>query len=340
MDWEIPSDWSRIRTVDCHTAGEPFRVILEGFPQPQGDTILARRRYLQEHHEPLRKALMWEPRGHPDMYGCLLTPPVDPTADLGVLFMHNEGYSTMCGHGIIGLVKVALECGLIPMEGKRPRLRIETPAGLVEATAIVEDGTVVRVRFANVPSFVLLYDEVAAVPGIGQLRYDVAFGGAFYAFVDAQQTGADLGPEGHRQLIQRGMAIKRAVMDAGGIEHPFEEDLSFLYGTIFVGPARLQGRHSRNVCIFADGQVDRCPTGTGVSCRLALLHARGELGVGQWIEIESLLGTTFRGRILERTTFGPHEAVIPEVEGSAYITGRHEFLIDPRDPLGDGFLLR
>lgn len=340
MDWKPPTELRRIRTIDCHTAGEPFRVILDGFPDPPGETILERRRYLQQHHEAFRKALMWEPRGHPDMYGCLLTTPVDSQADLGVLFMHNEGYSTMCGHGIIGLVKVAVECGLVPATGDETSIAIETPAGLVRAIALMENGEVQRVRFVNVPSFVLFREAEVEVPTLGRLSYDVAFGGAFYAYVDAESAGVELDPEGYRQLIERGTAIKHAVMAAQPIEHPFEEELSFLYGTIFVGPARRRELHSRNVCIFADGQVDRCPTGTGVSGRLALHHARGEIAVGEWIEIESLLGTTFRGRILKTSSFGPYPAVVPEVEGAAHITGRHEFLIDPQDPLREGFLLR
>jgi len=340
MSWSPPPSWLRITTVDAHTAGEPFRVVTGGVPALPGETILARRRYAREHLDHLRRALMWEPRGHADMYGCLLTPPVTPGADLGVLFIHNEGYSSMCGHGIIGLATVVLEIGLLTIVPPETTVRIDSPAGLVTARARVEHGHVTAVRFENVPSFVLALDERVEVPGLGPVRYDLAFGGAFYAFVDAADVGLSCTPEDFRRLIDAGTRIKRAVQAARPVPHPFEEDLSFLYGTIFIDPPARAGSHSRNVCVFAEGEVDRSPTGTGVSARLAIHHARGDIGAGEPMTIESLIGTTFTGRVVRTTTFGPHPAVIPEVEGSAFITGRHEFLIDPGDPLKDGFLLR
>jgi proline racemase len=338
--WEPPQEWLKITTIDAHTAGEPFRVITGGYPELPGETILARRRYAKENLDHLRTALMWEPRGHADMYGCIVTPPVSPEADIGILFMHNEGYSTMCGHGIIGMATVALETGLLPMRTPETTIKMDTPAGLVTAHARVQDGRVGSVTFHNVPSFVLAHDQVVDVPGLGQVRYDIAFGGAFYAFVQAEEVGLNCTPDHFRPLIEKGMAIKQAIMASRPIPHPFEEDLSFLYGTIFIEPPLGQGAHSRNVCIFAEGEVDRCPTGTGVSARLAIHHARGEVSPGEPMVVESILGTRFSGRILETTTFGPYPAVIPEVEGSAYITGRNEWLIDPADPLRHGFILR
>lgn len=338
--WTPPADWLKITTVDAHTEGEPFRVITGGFPDLPGATILEKRRYAKEKLDHLRTALMWEPRGHADMYGCLVTPPVTPGADIGILFMHNEGFSTMCGHGIIGIATVALETGMLPASEPETTLRIDTPAGLVTAHAVVAGGQVQRVRFQNVPSFVLALDEVVDVPGLGQVRYDLAFGGAFYAYVQAGDVGLTCTPEDYRPLIEKGMAIKRAVMAARPIPHPFEADLSFLYGVIFVGPALAEGGHSRNVCVFAEGEVDRSPTGTGVSGRLALHHACGEIGINQPLMIESIIGSRFTGRVLDTTTFGPYPAVIPEIEGTAHLTGRHEFLIDPEDPLRAGFMLR
>lgn len=338
--WTPPEDWVSITTIDAHTAGEPFRVITGGYPDVRGDTMLARRRYAQENLDHLRTALMWEPRGHADMYGCIVTPPVSPGADIGVLFMHNEGYSTMCGHGIIGIAKVALETGLLPMVAPETVVKIDSPAGLVTAHARVEAGQVRSVRFRNVPSFVLALDETVDVPGLGRVGYDLAFGGAFYAYVQAADLGLSCRPDDVRALIEQGRAIKQAVMASRRIPHPFEEDLSFLYGTIFIGPPEDRGSHSRNVCIFADGEVDRCPTGTGVSGRLAIHSARGELGLDQPIVVESIIGSRFKGRIVEATTYGPHPAIIPEVEGTAYITGHHQFLIDPADPLREGFILR
>ncbi len=340
LEWRPPEGWLKITSIDAHTAGEPFRIITSGFPELQGDTILARRRYAREHLDHLRTALMWEPRGHADMYGCIVTPPVTPEADIGILFMHNEGYSTMCGHGIIGITKVALETGLLPMIEPETTIKIDAPAGLITAHASVERGQVTEVRFHNVPSFVLALSQHVEVPGLGSMCYDLAFGGAFYAFVQAEDAGVGCSPEDFQQLIEKGLAIKRAVMSDRPIPHPFEEDLSFLYGTIFIGPHLGAGAHSRNVCIFADGEVDRCPTGTGVSARLAIHHARGEIGIGESMVVESIIGSRFTGRVVQETTFGPYPAVIPEVAGTAHITGRHEFLMDPDDPLRDGFILR
>jgi proline racemase len=339
-NWQPPADWTVITTIDAHTGGEPFRVITGGLPPVPGDTILAKRRYVREHLDHLRTALMWEPRGHADMYGCIVTEPVTPDGTLGVIFMHNEGYSTMCGHGIIGLAKVALDTGMISLEGDRPVIRMDTPAGRVTAYARRVDGQVTEVSFYNVPSFVYRLNEVVDVPGIGSVRYDVAFGGAFYAFCRAEDLGIRLVADDFRALIDVGMRVKLAVMDTLPIEHPFELDLGFLYGTIIVGPPHDAGHHSRNVCIFADGQVDRCPTGTGVSGRAAIHLARGELGQDEPFVVESILGTCFTGRIVEQTTFGPYDAVVPEVTGSAHICGRNEWLIDPTDPLRHGFILR
>ncbi|MCU0560351.1 MAG: proline racemase family protein [Desulfobacterales bacterium] len=338
--WKPPREWVRITTIDLHTGGEPFRVITGGFPEPAGGTILARRRHVRAHCDRLRTALMFEPRGHADMYGCILTPPVTPGADVGVLFMHNEGYSTMCGHGIIALATAVLETGLLRMQAPETTIRIDSPAGLITARARVADGRVESVCFRNVPSFVLAQDEVVAVPGLGRVRCDIAFGGAFYAYVEAEAAGVRCLPEDFRPLIEKGMAIKRAVAAQRQIAHPFEADLGFLYGTIFIGPPQGADAHSRNVCVFAEGEVDRSPTGTGVSGRLAILHARGEIGIGERIRIESIIGSRFSGAVAETTSFGPYPAVIPEVEGAAHITGRHEFVIDPSDPLREGFILR
>ncbi|MCJ7830553.1 MAG: proline racemase family protein, partial [Desulfobacterales bacterium] len=217
---------------------------------------------------------------------------------------------------------------------------IDTPAGLVTAWARIDAGRVRSVRFRNVPAFVLAAGRTVQVPGLGDVNLDIAFGGAFYAFVQADRVGRACTPEDFRGLVDTGMAIKRAVIDALPIVHPLEADLGFLYGTIFVGPPVSAGAHSRNVCVFAEGEVDRSPTGTGVSARLAIHHARGEIDLQEPIVIESIIGTRFTGRVVETTTCGPHTAVVPEVEGTAHITGRHEFLIDPRDPLREGFVLR
>ena len=330
----------KITTIDAHTAGEPLRVIIGGFPEIPGDTILERRRYAMEHLDHLRTALMWEPRGHADMYGCLVTPPVTDDADFGVLFLHNEGFSTMCGHGIIAVTKLALATGLVPATSPTTTVHIDSPAGLITSRTRVEDGVVGAVFFENVPAFVLDLDQKVDVPGLGEVTYDLAFGGAFYAYVQAEAVGVGLGPEDYRDLIEIGRRIKRAVMASRPISHPDGDDLGFLYGTILVGPPRGAGAHSRNVCIFAEGEVDRSPTGTGVSGRLAILHARGEIALGQQIIVESILGTLFTGCIVGTTTCGPHPAVVPEVRGEAHLTGAGELWLDPADPLRHGFILR
>jgi len=341
LNWQPPSNWLRITSIDAHTAGEPLRIITSGFPNLPGSTILEKRQYARTHYDHLRRALMWEPRGHADMYGCILTPPTTPDGDVGVLFMHNEGFSTMCGHGIIGLVKVGFDTGHFQAESDAPVLKIDTPAGRVTATAQIADGRVTRVSFLNVPSFLFARDAVVDVPSVGRVTYDIAFGGAFYAYVDAKPLGLTLDEDHQRELIDVGMRIKRAVMASHPLKHPDgDADLNFLYGTIFIQRAPEGVSRSRNVCIFAEGEVDRSPTGTGVSGRLAIHHARGELAQGETIVVESILGTEFTGRVVSQMQVGALSAIIPEVSGTAHITGRHEFLIDPDDPLRDGFILR
>lgn len=346
--YDPPADWRRIRTIDLHTEGEPLRVILSGFPELEGSTILEYRQSAKQHWDHLRTALMWEPRGHADMYGCLLTPPVSEEADFGVLFLHNEGYSTMCGHAIIALATMVVELGLVDIKEPETQIKIDTPAGMVTAYARVSNGRVTSAWFYNVPSFVVAMDQMLDMPGFGQIKYDLAFGGAFYAYVDADELGIPMVPENYISLIKYGMAIKHEVNKQHShlIQHPFEEDLSFLYGTIFTGrPVQAfsianEIVHSRHVCIFAEGEVDRSPTGTGVSGRIPLLYKKGLMSEEQTVTIESILGTKFHGSIGFETTFGPYDAIIPKVEGRAYITGQHEFLIDPNDPLKEGFILR
>jgi trans-L-3-hydroxyproline dehydratase len=271
------------------------------------------------------------------MYGAVVTPSTD--ADFDVFFLHNEGYSTMCGHAIIALTTLAVETGLVSADGD-VKLTFSVPAGIIHARARTEGGKARDVSFRNVPSFVYLQDREVQVRDIGRVRFDVAYGGAFYAIVDAEPLGLKLEPEHFNQLVDYGRRIKLAVMEAFTIEHPFEKDLSFLYGTIFTGPAQQAGHHSRNVCIFAAGELDRSPTGSGVSARAALHHARGDLYVNEKITIESILGSTMTVRAADLAKFGPYDAVIPEVGGTASITGRNALYFDPADPLVRGFIFR
>jgi trans-L-3-hydroxyproline dehydratase len=323
-----------IKTIDAHTAGEPLRLIVEGFPAIEGETILEKREYIREHYDHLRKALMLEPRGHADMYGALLTAPERPASDAGVLFMHNEGFSTMCGHGVIAVVTIGIERGLFA----GPDVTLDAPAGPVQARASVAAGRVTSVSFRNVPSFVLH----AALPvrlGQRQLNVDVAFGGAFYAIADAEAAGIPLLPERLQDLRRAGMEIKRAVEAAVRVEHPGEPGLRGIYGTIFTGPPSTESAHLKNVTIFADAEVDRSPCGTGTAAVMAVLAAMGLIGPDQTFVHESIIGSIFRGRVLEQTTVGDRDAIVPEIAGEAYITGESTFLIDERDPLRYGFRL-
>ena len=273
-----PSDWLQIQTIDMHTGGEPLRVILNGFPPIQGDSVLACRRYVKEHHDDLRRALMHEPRGHADMYGCLLVPPNDEGADFGILFLHNEGYSTMCGHAIIAIATLAVEMKWVAVMEPLTTIRIDAPCGRITAFVKVESQKVKGVSFHCIPSFVVALDQYVEVEGLGEISYDLAYGGAFYAYVNADDLGLELTTANYSRLIATGMKIKQAVMNSSTlIKHPYEEDLSFLYGTIFIGGPVSEGLDSRNVCVFAEGEVDRCPTGSGVSGRMAIHYARKEV---------------------------------------------------------------
>lgn len=335
-----PEDWLEIQTIDAHTGGEPLRIVISGYPQLKGETLLKKRADAQQNHDAVRQALMWEPRGHADMYGAIIVEPDTADAHFGVIFIQNEGYSTGCGHAVIALTKALIETGLIPMTEPETEVRMDVPSGFIRSFAKVENGRVTGVRFQNVPSFVQQLDAIVDIPGLGKIKYDLAFGGAFYAFVDMARVGLDCTKKSHDALIEAGRKIKYAVMNTVEMDHPSESDMNFLYGTIFTGPSVDPKNHSRNVCIFAEGEVDRSPTGTGVSARAAIHYARGEIAEGESITIESIIGSTFSVKVTETTTFGPYDAVIPEVSGNAFITGKNTFWINPDDPFKDGFILR
>ncbi len=333
-----------IYCVDLHTGGEPLRVILDGFPEPEGTSVLERRRFCQEHLDHFRKALIWEPRGHADMYGCLLVPPNDEGADFGVIFIHNEGYSTMCGHATIALTKLAAVQNWKerdPVSGNL-KLSIDAPCGRITSELKKDGDPAFPIEFLGVPSFVVAIDQQVSLPGHGDVFYDIAYGGAFYAYVQAAQLGLELGPENYRQIIDLGLALKKQIATASRhlINHPFESDLSFLYGTIFIDRSDAAGVDSRNVCVFADGEVDRCPTGSGASGRVAIHHAKNELTVGKTMTIESIIGSRFQASVERLENYGPFEAVIPRIAGNAHVTGEHNFVLSSEDPYRHGFFLR
>lgn len=339
-NWSPPPKWQKITAIDLHTAGEPLRIITSGLPELQGNTILEKRKFMMDNYDHLRKQLMLEPRGHADMYGCIITPPVSKEADFGVIFMHNEGYSTMCGHGIIALTKVAVETGLVEKCEPQTSIKIDSPAGLIIATAHIKNDKVEDGSFINVPSYVVNLDSEILIDGIGKIQYDLAFGGAYYAYVQVKDVGLTCSPKDLEELIKVGRKLKKRISESIVIKHPTDDDLSFLYGIIFIDRPQDKNSHSRNVCIFADGQVDRSPTGTGVSGRLAIHYARGEIDIGQHIIVESIIGTKFSGQVSRETTIGNFKAILPEVTGTAYITGKHEFYTDPEDSLKSGIFLR
>jgi proline racemase len=340
-----------LKTIDAHAAGEPLRLIVDGVPRPQGKTMLQRREWMRRHADHVRRALMLEPRGHADMYGALLTEPVSPGSHAGILFMHNEGYSTMCGHGIIAVTTIAVERGLLRLAGTEvpaddggsgETIVFDTPAGTVHATARVvgnaERRRVDSVAFANVPSFVYSAGHAVKIGG-RELRVDVAFGGAFYAIVDTEAIGVPLDGRRLPDLRRIASEIKGSLEAAATIAHPLEPGLTGLYGVIFTGPPSDPEAHLRNLTVFADEEVDRSPCGTGTAAVMAVLDAMGLLPPDQRFVHESLIGTLFRGRVLRRTQVGDLPAIVPEIEGSAWITGEHTFLVDEEDPLREGFRL-
>ena len=331
-----------VRTVDYHTAGEPFRIIVEGSPPLLGETVLERRSWTAEHADEFRKLLVSEPRGHADMYGCHVTPPDDAGAAFGLVFFHKDGYSTACGHGTIAAATWAVDSGLVgaPEDGDES-FPIDVPSGRVTARVRREDGRVVDATFRNVPSFV----HARGVPvetSAGRAEVDLAYGGAFYASLPAARLGVAVTPADLTRIIALGREIRDELNAAGAARHPDDERLSGVYGVIFFDDLgdTPEGPHQRNVAVFADGEVDRSPCGSGTSARIALLAEEGRLAPGQVLRHDSVVGTTFLAGITEETTVHGHTAYVTEITGSAYVTGRHEFILDPADPIGTGFQLR
>lgn len=333
-----------IATVDYHTAGEPFRIVAEPPVEIAGATVAERRMFAID--DPavggLRRLLCNEPRGHADMYGCFLVPPDDEGADLGVLFWHKDGFSTACGHGTIALGVWAVETGLVDADPSGlTEVRIDVPSGRVTAQVRTVEGRVTAVDFVNVPSYVL-HRDVTVETSRGSVPVDIAYGGAIYAHVAADRVGLAVAPDHYAELIAIGREIKWSLNDSQLARHPGDERLSGIYGTILyddLGDDR--GRpHQRNVTVFADGEVDRSPCGSGTCSRVAVLADDGRLEVGQTLIHDSILGTRFEARIVETTDVDGRRAYVPQVTGMAYRTGRHEFVLDPDDQLAVGFVLR
>jgi proline racemase len=330
-----------LTVIDMHTGGEPLRIITSGYPELPRGTILQKRAYVRDHLDHLRKILMFEPRGHSDMYGALLVEPDLPGADLAVLFMHNEGYSTMCGHAIIALGRYAVDQGLVAPEGDRAIVNIECPCGMVRADVSIRDGRAADVSFESVPSFLFASDQQLTLENRGRISFDIAYGGAFYALADARQFGLEFGRDPVSAFVEAADQLTRAVQAAIPLSHPDAEDLAFLYGSILTdGDDACSERPTRNICVFAERQVDRSPTGSGVTARLAAMQARGQIAAGQTRIFESIIGSRFSGSVASVTTCGPHPAITALVSGRAFYAGKAEFIVEEDDPLAAGFLVR
>jgi proline racemase len=330
-----------LTVIDMHTAGEPLRIVTGGYPPLPAGSILEKRAYVRANLDHLRKILMFEPRGHADMYGALLVEPNLPGADLAVLFMHNEGYSTMCGHAIIALGRYAVDQGLVQSGKDLAIVNIECPCGLVRAEVSIRDGKAAEVAFESVPSFLFARGKVLDIGNWGRISFDVAYGGAFYALADARQFGLRFDRDPASAFVEAADALSDAARQAIALSHPDAADLAFLYGSILTdGRDAWSEQPTRNVCVFADRQVDRSPTGSGVTARLAAMHAKGQIAIGQTRIFSSIIGTRFTGSVVATAMFGPHAAITARVSGSAYYTGKGEFLVEDQDPLSEGFLVR
>ncbi|RVD14965.1 MULTISPECIES: proline racemase family protein [unclassified Mesorhizobium] len=330
-----------LTVVDMHTGGEPLRIVTGGYPSVPKGTILEKRAYVRDHLDHLRKILMFEPRGHYDMYGALLVEPDLPGADLAVLFMHNEGYSTMCGHAIVALGRYAVDEGLVAKQEPITTVNIEAPCGLVVASVEVRDGKAGAVSFESVPAFLFAGGQTIELAGHGTIGFDVAYGGAFYALADCHQFGLEFGKSRVRDFVDAATALTDRLKAEFPLSHPDHGDLAFLYGTILTdGRDAFSDGVTKNICVFAEAEVDRSPTGSGVTARLAAMHAKGEIAIGQTRMFESIAGSRFSGAVVRTAKAGPHGAIIARVGGRAYYSGRTEFIVEADDELGRGFLLR
>ncbi|HZW20348.1 trans-3-hydroxy-L-proline dehydratase [Noviherbaspirillum sp.] len=329
-----------IQTIDAHTGGEPLRILVSGMPPVPGKNILEKRAWLKEHRDDLRQFLMNEPRGHADMYGAYLLPPTTAGADFGVIFIHNEGYSDMCGHGIIALGKVLVEMGYVERTSPVTRIGFDAPAGFIEAQVEWDGARAGAVTFRNVPAFIFMRDVEVETPSFGRIVGDIVFGGAFYYYINGEQAGLEIRPELVRSLIQLGAETKAAVKAKVRIEHPLEPGLNALYGTIVDGAPNRPGVDQSNVCIFADREVDRSPTGTGTSGRAAQLYLRGTLPLNQPYVNGSIVGSSFSVRVVEPVKVGEFDGAITEVTGSAHISGFNQWVLEDSDPFPTGFFFR
>ena len=308
-----------IQAIDSHTMGEPTRIVTGGIPNIKGNTMAEKKEYLEKNLDYLRTAIMLEPRGHNDMFGSIITQPCDPTADFGIIFMDGGGYLNMCGHGSIGAITAAIETGMVEMVEPVTHVRMEAPAGMIEADAIVENGKVKEVSFVNVPAFLYKRDCEIEMPPYGKIKFDIAFGGSFFAIVHASQFGVKVDPKNTQLLNNIGMEMREIVNREIPVQHPTLDHIKTVdLVEIYDDPTHPDATY-KNVVVFGQGQVDRSPCGTGTSAKLATLHAKGEIKEGELFVYESILGTLFKGEIVGLEKVGEFDAVRPKITASAYI---------------------
>ena len=324
-----------LQVVDAHTAGEFCRMVIGGFPEPEGSTMIEKKKWMEEKYDHVRTALMLEPRGHHDMFGAFLCEPIHEEADLGVIFMDTGGYLNMCGHCTIGAVTVALEAGLVECHEGEKEVVLDAPAGIIRTKAEVKNGKVLNVTLTNVPAFLYKENLTTEVDG-REVHYDISFGGSFFALVDIEQFGWHVDPQSIPQLTDFGMKLIEKVNAEVEIRHP-ELDITTVDLAELYCSTDTPGCDKRNVVIFGDHMADRSPCGTGTSAKLATLYKKGEIKVGQPFVYESFIGSQFKGVILDTTKVADYDAVIPQITGSAYLTGEATYVIDPDDPLKYGF---
>ncbi|MCL6269249.1 proline racemase family protein [Sansalvadorimonas sp. 2012CJ34-2] len=328
----------QIVAIDSHTMGEPTRIITSGVPKIPGDTMAEKKSYLEENMDHVRTMAMHEPRGHADMFGSIITTPVSKEADLGIIFMDGGGYLNMCGHGTIGAMTAAVEMGMLE-EISEPytSVTLEAPAGLVRGNVKVTNGKAEEVSFLNVPAFLYKQDVTINVPDIGKITADISFGGSFFAIVDGSQLDIDICPKNANRLCEIGMKIKDAANHQLSVVHPELPHINSIDLVEIYGPAKSEGATLQNIVVFGDGQVDRSPCGTGTSAKMATLYTKGKLALNEEFIYESVIGTTFKGRVVEAYEKDGQTYVIPEITASAYITGINHLMADPADSLRHGF---
>jgi len=330
----------KLTVIDMHTGGEPVRIVTGGYPPIPKGTILQKRAFVRDNLDHLRRILMFEPRGHYDMYGALLVEPDLPCADIAVLFMHNAGYSTMCGHAVIALGRYAVDQGLVAAREPLTSVGIECPCGLVVATVEVTDGKAGAVSFESVPAFLFAGDQSVELDRYGRIAFDMAYGGAFYALADCRRFGLEFGRDRVRDFVDAATALTGKLKATFPLAHPDHDDLAFLYGSILTDGGDGLASPTKNVCVFAEAEVDRSPTGSGVTARLAATHAGGKLAIGEERVFESIVGSRFTGSVARTAIAGEHPAVIVRVGGRAFYSGRAEYWVEEGDALGRGFLVR